>query len=106
MSDYDHKAECERYGGGGSVRRAYDTIIEPGKNPEGKGPFLTLKHLNQFVREAIEHRPDPSTHIVVYQLTWNDELWTECGRESSDCRDFVRCEKSAIDAKLDRSRGS
>lgn len=73
----DHEAECKRYGGRGSVRRAYVTIIEPGKIPDGKGPFLTRKHLDQFVREAIAHRPDPSTHIVVHQLTWNDELWTE-----------------------------
>lgn len=81
MTDYEHEAECERYGGGGCVRRAFVTIIEPGKIPDGKGPFLTRSHLDGFVREAIAARPDRSTHIIVSQLTWNDELWVECGRE-------------------------
>src|SRR5689334_21171690 len=79
---WEHKRECKHYGGEGSqVRRAFVTIIEPGKIPDGKGPFLTRKHLDQFLYEAIAHRPDRSTQIVVHQLTWNDELWTECGRE-------------------------
>lgn len=81
MSDYEHKAECERYGGGGCVRRAFVTIIEPGQIPLGKGPFLTREHLDKFVREAIAARPERSTHIVVSEITWNDELWVECGRE-------------------------
>ena len=73
--------ECKRYGGGGSVHRAFVTILEPGRIPDGKGPFLTIKHLDQFVREAIEAHPDRATRIVVHQLTWNNELWTQCGRE-------------------------
>lgn len=81
MTDYEHSDECKRYGGGGCVRRAFVTIIEPGKIPDGKGPFLTRKHLDEFVREIIALRPDRSTHIVVSELTWNDELWVECGRE-------------------------
>lgn len=78
---YKNEKECDRYGGGGSVRRAFVTIIQPGRIPDGKGPFLTDKHLNEFVREVVTAHPDKSTQIVVHQLTWNDELWTECGRE-------------------------
>lgn len=80
MTDYDHKAECDRFGIGGSVRRAFVTLIDVGCVPEGKGPFLTADHLWQFIGEAIAGRP-VSTQIIVHQLTWNDELWTGCGRE-------------------------
>lgn len=86
----DHRAECDRYMKHGGVRRAFVTIIEPGKIPDGKGPFLTVEHLDQFVCEAIEHHPDPATHIVIHQLTWDGQLWTECARE-----------RAAIDAALD-----
>lgn len=65
------------------------TIIEPGKIPNGKGPFLTRIHLDQFVREAIAFRPDRSTHIVVSQLTWSGELWVECGREMVEIDDAI-----------------
>lgn len=88
--DPDHRAECDRYMKDGSVRRAFVTIIQPGKIPDGKGPFLTVEHLDRFVREAIEHHPDPATHIVTHQLTWDGQLWTECARE-----------RAAIDAALD-----
>lgn len=77
---YEHEAECDRYGGGGCTRRAFVTLIDEGKVPEGKGPFITRKHLFEFVREAIAVRP-ASTKIIVHELTWNDELWTQCGRE-------------------------
>jgi hypothetical protein len=89
-ASHDHRAECDRYMKGGGVRRAFVTIIEPGKIPSGKGPFLTRAHLDRFVREAIAHRPEPDTHIVVAELTWDDQLWVECGREMA-----------AIDASLD-----
>lgn len=80
MARYKHSGECKRYGVGGSVRRAFVTLIDAGMTPEGKGPFLTRKHLDEFVREVIACRP-ATTQIVVSQLTWNDELWVECGRE-------------------------
>lgn len=92
---YDHEKECERYGPGGCVRRAFVTIIEPGKIPDGKGPFLTNEHLMRFVREAIAARPDRSTQIVVSELTWNDELWVDCGRQMIEIEDaFAACDQS------------
>ena len=89
MADYEHSEECERYGASGCVRRAFVTIIEPGKIPDGKGPFLTRAHLDTFVREVIALRPDRSTHIIVSELTWNDELWVECGREMVEIDDAL-----------------
>jgi hypothetical protein len=95
---YANEKECRRYGSGGSVQRAFVTIIEPGKVPDGKGPFLTRKHLEQFVREAVQVHPDRSIHIAVHQLTWNNELWTECGREMIQVMD-------AVDAALAETNG-
>lgn len=80
MADYEHSDECERYGASGCVRRAFVTLLDVDKIPEGKGPFLTRVHLDEFVREAISARP-ATTQIIVSELTWNDELWVECGRE-------------------------
>lgn len=77
---YEHQAECAKFGGGGCVRRAFVTLIDEGKAPEGKGPFLTSDHLDKFIREAIACRP-AATKIIVHELTWNDKLWTEDGRE-------------------------
>jgi hypothetical protein len=80
MTDHKNQAECERYGGGLSVQRAFVTLIEPGKIANGKGPFLTSKHLWEFVRECVAQLP-PTTQIIVHELTWDDQLWTQCGRE-------------------------
>ncbi|EJN11826.1 hypothetical protein PMI42_04840 [Bradyrhizobium sp. YR681] len=88
--DPDHRAECDRYMKSGGIRRAFVTILEPGKIPDGKGPFLTVEHLDRFVKSAIERHPDPATHIMIHQLTWDGELWTGCARE-----------RAAIDAALD-----
>lgn len=71
------------------MRRSFVTIIEPGRIPDGKGPFLTLEHLERFVRDAIEYHPDRSTHIVVSELTWNDQLWVRCGREMITLNDAI-----------------
>lgn len=101
MSDFEHKVECERYGTSGCVRRAFVTLIEPGKIPDGKGPFLTRAHLDKFVREAIQHHP-ASTQIIVHQLTWNDELWTECGREMVDIDAML----DAVDMRTISERGT
>lgn len=81
---HDHRAECDRFMKGGGIRRAFVTIVEPGKIPSGKGPFLTLGQLDRFVREAIEAHPNPETHIIINELTWNGELWVECARERDE----------------------
>lgn len=93
MVDYDHSADCDRFGADGSVHRAYVTLIAEGCVPDGKGPFLTERHLDEFVREAISGLP-PTTQIIVHRLTWNGELWTECGREMiaiDDALEGVEC---------------
>jgi hypothetical protein len=83
-ADPDHRAECDCFMKDGSVRRAFVTIIEPGKIPDGKGPFLTLEHLDRFLGAAMERHTDPATHIIIHELTWNDELWTQCARERAE----------------------
>jgi len=80
----DEKIESEvrRYAGDGSVvRRAFVILHEPGMCPEKKGAFLTRTHLDEFVEEVIACRSQ-DTQITIAELTWNDDLWLVCGRES------------------------
>ena len=74
------RAECDRYGAGGGIRRSFVTLIKPGEVPSGKGPFLTSVHLWRFVLEAVGGLP-ATTQIFVHELTWDNQLWTQCARE-------------------------
>lgn len=81
--------QCEMYGGSGSVKRAFVILKEPGRVPEKKGAFVTDDHLYKFVREVIACR-HPDTQITVCRLTWNDDLWVDCGREMIAIDDSIK----------------
>lgn len=64
----------------GQVKKRFVILRDIGRVPEKKGPWLTPELAETFLREVIACRP-ATTEITYVQLTWNDDLWVEDGRE-------------------------
>lgn len=56
--------------------------------PEKKGPFTSVELMTRFLREAIDVWPKDSK-ITLCTLTWDDDLWVDCGREYLHIMDSV-----------------
>ena len=65
--------------GSGATRRHWVIVKEPGRIPEKKGPFRG-DAIEPFLRELIAHH-DASVDLTMISLTWDFDIWAECGRD-------------------------
>jgi len=71
-----------------TAKKYFVVLREEGCVPEKKGGWPTREAAIEFVRECAGCRP-ASTLITLLTLTWDDDLWAECGREALHIDDVL-----------------
>lgn len=61
-----------------SIRKTWIIIREPGFVPVKKDPIAY--GVTEFLRECVKYYPEGTTYTIC-ELTWDFDLWVQCGRE-------------------------
>lgn len=69
------------------IKKRWIVVREPNRVPQKKMPLpQTHEGVIAMLRELFDCRP-AGTHLTVCELTWDDDLWVNDGRETLNIYD-------------------